>query len=88
MCFKYNTINILRNLWLCNDCGHKFIDEEDIEGNRAGFSREAEAEEHEDSTEIAERYEQEYENRKDDESEFDGALSLDDEDILFPPDDL
>ena len=35
MCFKYNTINILRNLWLCNDCGHKFIDEEDIEGIRA-----------------------------------------------------
>lgn len=74
MCENENTENISGNLYRCNDCGHKFIGEdEDVEGNRAGFSRQAEVEDKENN---------------DDTSEYDGVMTLDDDDALFPPDEF
>jgi ribosomal protein L37AE/L43A len=70
MCNNSNVEKIYGNLYRCNDCGHRFFGDEDVEGNRAGFSRQAEVEDSEDN---------------DDTSEFDGILGIGDDDALFPP---
>ena len=74
VCENNNVECVGTNLYRCNDCGYRFFGEEDVEGNRAGYSRQAEAESNDDDDAI-----------EDDTSEFDGALGMDDEDILFPP---
>jgi hypothetical protein len=74
MCDNSNVECVGINLYRCNDCGHKFFGEyEDIEGNRAGYSRQAEAEDYKEQNE---------------DSEGDGLMTMDDDDILFPPEDF
>jgi ribosomal protein L37AE/L43A len=68
ICETGNTEQISGNLYRCNQCGHKFIGEDE-----------------ETSTERAERHEEEYERREN--SEGDGLMTMDDDDIL-PPDEF
>lgn len=72
ICGSYNIINIIDKLWRCNECGHKFFGVEDVEGDRAGFCREAEVQDRD-----------AIEN-----SEGDGLMTLDEGDELFPPDEF